>query len=203
MHVQEIKNKWIESDGQVFEVTESDIILEHDFLKNPEMTLSNKSVELPFMSDGDMYEVHIGSKKLTIEKHEWEYMLFGEGENYGDLIGYHTKKLEEGANYILWRKTDLGQEFDLEWDRYISEQHVEVRVRDGVVYVQDLHSTNKTTIIKKESSLAQQEYVVEEPKKNEEKRINDDMDHYHNDVIMNQDYDMDDNFDDGFDDLFY
>lgn len=136
--------------------------IKHDFWKNPEMTLSNKSVELPLMSDGDMYEVHIGSKKLTVEKHEWVYVLLGEGENHGSV----RKKLKEGIDYVMWRKTDLGQEFGLGWDNRTSREHFSIRVDDGVVRIKDLDSTNKTTI-----RLNKDEWDIQIPQNIKQKEV--------------------------------
>lgn len=81
-----------------------------------------------------------------------------------------------------------------------------MRVDDGVVYIKDLNSTNKTRIIKKEVKTSQQGHVIEELKKNKEEGANDDMAHYYdmmNHNVMGYEYhDVDNNFDDVLDDLF-
>lgn len=115
--------------------------IEHDFIKSPELKLSNQEVMFN-LKEIEEYSLLLGNSEYVISKSEWKIFI----EDKWDLDGIWLE-IMPGKEYIIWRDhTELTKKIV---DNKVSREHMSIKVDNkGNVIVRDLKSTHKTVLTK-------------------------------------------------------
>jgi hypothetical protein len=139
---------WVKQDEVIIDVKKQIPRIEHNFVKSPELKVSNQEVVLS-LKEWEQYSLLLGDSEYVISKSEWKVFI----ENKWDLEGIWLEIIA-GREYVVGRNhTELTWKIE---DKTVSREHMSIKIDNkGNVIVRDLNSTYKTWL-RKENNILQE-----------------------------------------------